>query len=243
MTRIDTLLAEASENVNLVQAVEHDPHLARAAEDLDLVELALRDVLRRLRDQMAGQLGAQRYDAPQVHGHTTVVDEWGRSMPSVSDPTGEAAVRAASGGDGATNTQRHLARLIVQAHRDAALLLELDPGGDRRRLIGRIARTADRMVAIVRVVQRRGPTSTERSDTAAVAEPGCKSCARLVVDGQHWWQLIHRGDLCQWCLVHLGDDGALPSLGDVRLHHDGKPVRRRVRQIDRLRAGLTAGRL
>lgn len=182
-----------------------DSQLAQASEDIDLVLVALPDVLRRLRDGMAGQPGAQRYDTPVVGGHTTVLDERGMSMPAVSDPTGEAAVRAVMGGDPSSITQRRIAQLVAT-----------------------IAHAADELVTHVRIAQRRGPTDRERRDTDAVnIEPGCRSCARTeVTPGVRRWERVYRRDRCRWCASWAGIHGDQdPPLEVLERHHAGQRIR------------------
>lgn len=111
----------------------------RIAADAVSVDFLLPSRLRAMRDSMAGQPAAQHFE-PVRSGHATLhcwvherdLNECAKAELSCSgeaidhhDPTGEAAVNAAMGGDPAANDHRALQRHLAAAGRelDAALTI------------------------------------------------------------------------------------------------------------------------
>jgi hypothetical protein len=181
-------------------------------------------VMDRIRQAQAGP-ATQRYDTPRVGGHVTVLDEADWSMPAVSDPTGEAAVRRFEP-LGATGR--------VHAHQ-----AELD------HLVGTLANAARRIEVIV--AGYGPPRHSNEADRLALArqngrsEPGCESCARTeVARGVPRWvpidsrligatdvggRLEHPQLLCVWCHDKVERWGRLPTPDEIDAHHSGIRVR------------------
>lgn len=189
-----------------------DTMLDVATEDIDRVRTVLDDVLHRLRDGMAGQPKAQSYDSPRVNGHTTVTDENGDSMPSVSDPTGDAAIEMALGKDVATAQHKRISKLIHT-----------------------IAHAAYDLHTECSAVQRRGPTAKERAETDGdneTAKGACEVCQRsevyapaIVAASNAKGNLPRFYRLCRWHLDFALSYGRLPNDIEEKRHHDGGRVR------------------
>lgn len=201
----------------------NDRERCRKADDLALLAAAIgstltqrdtegRTVIDRIRDAMAGQPGAQALQSDRTTGFTTVSDEDGFPVPSVSDPTGEAAIRF----DRARHDLRQLDRLLQQAHRAV---------DDIRRL--------------VHTYTPRPATECERRQVEQDNDPGCQSCSRTeVTRGVARWEPVWKAnrnpggvltnplDLCAWCYRWVETVGRLPTPDELALHHSGKRVKR-----------------
>lgn len=177
-----------------------------ATEDLLRFSHELPRLLRAIRDAMPGQPGAASYDTPVVRGHTTVIDEQGTPMPSVSDPTGEAAVELAGG--------RHPA--VADLHQ-------------LNRRIRAVAQHADALVRIANTWKARPPTDKERRDTDLDNDElraGCevharaglyarRECVAEIVDG---WMLPRPMGLCSVCRSRIKRTHRLPTVEDVQAY-------------------------
>lgn len=171
-----------------------DEQIAADIEILARIDNDMRKMLGRIADGRDGNPGAQRYDTPRTSGHTSVVDEHNVPMPSVSDPTGELAVRLAANHD--------RARLDLADVRRAARLLS-----EARHLLERVHRGW----------MPRTPNVMEQRSTEAANEQGCRSCDRV---GTYSQRTV--GDLCDFCRSYQRETSRLPSAELLKAKHAGK---------------------
>ena len=174
------------------------------------------------RRRMTDALPGARTSAWDSSGHGTILDDEGVPMPSVSDPTGEAAIRP----DPATSDRYRLVGALAEARHHA------------RHLAGRTApdelvaahRTLDHIrnaAVIVGRYARTVPTVIDRD--ATTTPPGCVSCAR---DGDHWSPIERtvtlldgsRVPMCDWCRKRSAHTGTMPTRAEVAAHHQGRRV-------------------
>lgn len=182
-----------------------DTTLDDVLEDLLRLRHQLDPVIRTMRDNMAGQPGAQSFDtiargARSVHwcwDHEREVAAChkrgdfctGESVPT-DDPTGEAACDV----DQVRDDHRHTVKDIQ------ALRVISD------RLLARFVR-----------YQRRAATEKERQVTQRANEPGCRSCDRVGADSPR-----AVGDLCDFCRSYQRETSRLPSAELLKAKHAGK---------------------
>lgn len=180
--------------------------LAFLAEADKLVPSAVRG----MRDGMNGWPAGVSYETDRSTGHATVLDDAGVSMPAVSDPTGEAAIRP----DPAARDMEWMDRTIDSMHKQAKNLHLLS-----------------------RRYQNRPATEKERRDTMGDADNarGCELCAELMVAPgvRRWepvWKTLRVDDklvpVCRWCGSFIRDTGRVPSRGELEAHHRGERVSR-----------------
>lgn len=182
-----------------------DDQFDQALEDALRARHALPEVLRSMRDAMAGQPGAHAYDNPVVGGHTTVTDDEGMPMPAVSDRTGEAATDDDKARTDHRATQRDIAALAV---------------------------IADRLIRRFAGYQHRAATEKERKATERANEPGCEVCLRSgthtppkVLSSTAKGNLARPHRLCGWHLDFVLGTGRLPTDDEERAHQEGRRVR------------------
>jgi len=174
---------------------------ARIAVHIVTVDRDGRTVVNRMREAMNGQPRAQNLEGDRTTGHTTVTDDQGWPMPSVSDPTGEAALRP------------------DRAYRD---LVELD------KQLGRAHAAVEHALRILSAHTPRPSTEAERRKVEVGNTPGCESCARTeVAKGVRRWEPIYRQELCSWCWQWERDTGRRPTDAELAAHHDGKRLTRK----------------
>lgn len=189
-----------------------DDMLDSTAEDYTRLAITASSRLLAMRDAMGGQPGAQRFDSTPTTGHTTVVDDEGTPMPAISDPTGEAAVRRATGKDRAAADHREVSKLIRDGLRISGRITDI------------FARYGTRPAGHVEL------KATEQGN----ARPdGCEHCAT-----QGRWSPLHverttaKGNLptpmrlCRWCYDWTRTHGVLPTDKELRAHHEGRKLRR-----------------
>lgn len=190
--------------MNLHRAAEH------TLEDFARVVIEMPDTFRTMRDAMAGQPGAQSFEQSRTTGHTTVVDELGIPMPSISDPTGEAAILRATGRDRAAFEHSEFSRRLIRIMRDVEWLYQCETRWHVR-----------------------SATEKERRETASRNEPGCESCATIdVVPGVKRWEPIRctimvgerKVAVCRWCQDVYARKDRLPTRDELLAHHAGKRV-------------------
>ena len=191
----------------------HMPQYDEAVETLVRVDLAaLLVIMGQARD---GHPGAQRYDTPHTSGHTSILFcerheqdacECGQSTvyPSVSDPTGEVAVRLAH-------------------HHDQARV-DIDAAHQLRRLVLKAARIAERLD-----ISWKPHDASAYQRLTNASSPGCRSCSRLQVqlaDGSNVprWSEVWRDHLCRWCSDWRRRAGGLPPVDKLEAHHAGTRV-------------------
>jgi hypothetical protein len=133
-------------------------------------------------------------------------------MPNISDPTGEAALRA----DRARDDEHEILRQLRNARR-----------------------ALDRAVTIANRYQLRDPSEWDLAE-AAEGEPGCVSCARIKGPRTtRWWNPIARHTtlangvrvgLCWYCYHAAGigarHTGELPPKEAVEAQRDGRRYKR-----------------
>jgi len=189
-----------------------------ALDDLVRVSHQLGELLGRITAGRDGAPGAQRYDTPRTSGHTSVkycethqqdFCPCGEATvyPSVSDPTGETAVRLAARAD--------------QARRD------LDVFHDA---IRQVRHGRDKLLRLHGAWLPHPANDIERKMAGDTDPgPGCRSCARLTVsmrDGARItrWEPVHLDVLCRWCYDWRRKVGGVPPVEKLQDHHDGKRV-------------------
>lgn len=185
--------------------------------------LGFRALLARIGQARDGHPRAASYEGTRSSGYATVkfcercqsdpedcecgIDNRITSTPSVSDPTGELAVRLASKPDRA---RIDLARARKAVWHVTQARKILDALGDGYPEFARHASWVER-----------------EDDTGH--EPGCRSCAQLSIrlkDGTTVprWEPVWRDGLCRWCYDYRRKVGSAPDLGRLQAHHDGKRV-------------------
>lgn len=155
-------------------------------------------------------------------GGGPVIDEHGVPMPTISDPTGEAAIRA----DPAVNDRTRLMGAIACARMDAAAIVTGD-GDPVARAQSCLNRVRDAWIIATRYASYT-PTTVDRDATTPA--PGCESCAR---DGGHWEPVSRmvrlldgggRMPMCSWCRDRYSRWGSLPTMAELRRNHQGRNV-------------------
>lgn len=186
---------------------------------------------------MNAGLRAQTLEATRQSGHSVVEDE-DTSVPTVSDRTGEAAIRS--------DRARRLLAELDQAEGDliaatAAISSEpvvnyavlLRSVHQLSRLLGpalhRSAATFDR--ALGEVLGKARP----QADRSMDGDPGCQCCGRLKIKGVPWWNQpnYYQGNptdlggilkaklrLCRGCMRFIVEFDRLPTLAELRHKHD-----------------------
>lgn len=185
----------------------NDRRLTRIAADavelLTRAELALASTLGRMTDALGAHPGAQALEGDRTWGHTTITDDRGVPMPSVSDPTGEAAIRP----DPARRDRERLERAWLT-----------------------VARQADEIVRLCAAYSPRRPTDADRRLLAGEEPEGCGSCARLrhwsPVHRRTNPATGERMALCTWCYGWARSTGRLPSDSELDAHLSGRKLRR-----------------
>lgn len=140
-------------------------------------------------------------------GPGSVLDEEGIPMPSVSDPTGEAALRPDKARDAET--------LIVKQ-------------------LNHAKRALDQAIAEATRWTLRDATTFD-ADQSSAGEDGCESCARIRGPRTHkWWNPVYRTTLlangarlglCRWCFDWSRRTGELPPKDTLEAHRDGKRIK------------------
>lgn len=159
------------------------------------------NVAQRLRSSYNG------WPAGSGEGPSSVLDDQGTPMPSISDPTGEAALRPDKARDAETQIARHLTaarRALDQAYAEAARWTLRDA------------------------------TAYDAGQTSG-GEDGCESCARIRGPRTaRWWNPLYRTTtladgarigLCRWCFDWSRRTGSLPPKDQLEAHRDGKRIR------------------
>ena len=154
-------------------------------------------------------------------GGGPILDEKGVPMPTISDPTGETAVRS----DPVVSDRMRLMGAVACARMDATAIV-VGAGDPVVRARSCLARIRDAWVIATRYA-RDTPTTVDRDATTPA--PGCESCAR---DGGHWSPVARnvklldggRMPMCDWCRDRYGRWGSLPTLAELRLSHQGRNV-------------------
>lgn len=147
------------------------------------------------------------WPAGSGEGPGSVLDDDGIPMPSIADPTGEAALRPDKARDAETAITKHLTAA---------------------------KRALDQALAEAQRWTLRDATTWDAAH-ATDGDDGCESCARVRGPRTHrWWNPVYRTTtmaggsrvgLCYWCYEWVRRHGALPPKDILEAHRDGKRIK------------------